>query len=158
MVIPHLLKSRSPHILNLAPPLNLNPIWFKNHTGNRGNRAGVHRQATLAISYDMPILFLFLVFDFSQHTQWRSTACPCASWECQKSSEDKLPSMPCGLALVGDLKTGMSKLFEWRGHGALTFWTEGPRTLVWVTHLIGGKNSILRNPLLMSIEKKQKHS
>lgn len=32
MVIPHLLKSRSPHILNLAPPLNLNPIWFKNHT------------------------------------------------------------------------------------------------------------------------------
>ncbi|XP_075885148.1 hydroxysteroid dehydrogenase-like protein 2 [Nelusetta ayraudi] len=32
IVIPHLLKSRSPHILNLAPPLNLNPIWFKNHT------------------------------------------------------------------------------------------------------------------------------
>uniref|UniRef100_A0A7N5ZT28 Hydroxysteroid dehydrogenase-like protein 2 n=1 Tax=Anabas testudineus TaxID=64144 RepID=A0A7N5ZT28_ANATE len=32
MVIPHLLKSRSPHILNLSPPLNLNPIWFKNHT------------------------------------------------------------------------------------------------------------------------------
>lgn len=32
LVIPHLLKSRSPHILNLAPPLNLNPIWFKNHT------------------------------------------------------------------------------------------------------------------------------
>ncbi|KAM7368496.1 hypothetical protein PAMP_012835 [Pampus punctatissimus] len=31
-VIPHLLKSRSPHILNLSPPLNLNPIWFKNHT------------------------------------------------------------------------------------------------------------------------------
>ncbi|XP_061603321.1 hydroxysteroid dehydrogenase-like protein 2 isoform X2 [Phyllopteryx taeniolatus] len=32
LVIPHLLKSSSPHILNLAPPLNLNPIWFKNHT------------------------------------------------------------------------------------------------------------------------------
>ncbi|KAM3600167.1 uncharacterized protein V6R79_018826 [Siganus canaliculatus] len=32
LVIPHLLKSRCPHILNLAPPLNLNPIWFKNHT------------------------------------------------------------------------------------------------------------------------------
>uniref|UniRef100_A0A1A8H270 Hydroxysteroid dehydrogenase-like protein 2 n=1 Tax=Nothobranchius korthausae TaxID=1143690 RepID=A0A1A8H270_9TELE len=32
MVIPHLLKSRSPHILNLSPPLNLNPVWFKNHT------------------------------------------------------------------------------------------------------------------------------
>ncbi|XP_068609222.1 hydroxysteroid dehydrogenase-like protein 2 [Brachionichthys hirsutus] len=31
LVIPHLLKSRSPHILNISPPLNLNPIWFKNH-------------------------------------------------------------------------------------------------------------------------------
>uniref|UniRef100_A0A3Q2YYD1 Hydroxysteroid dehydrogenase-like protein 2 n=1 Tax=Hippocampus comes TaxID=109280 RepID=A0A3Q2YYD1_HIPCM len=34
MVIPHLLKSSSAHILNLSPPLNLNPIWFKNHTGH----------------------------------------------------------------------------------------------------------------------------
>lgn len=32
LVIPHLLKSRNPHILNLSPPLNLNPVWFKNHT------------------------------------------------------------------------------------------------------------------------------
>ncbi|XP_058474093.1 hydroxysteroid dehydrogenase-like protein 2 [Solea solea] len=32
MVIPHLLKSQCPHILNLSPPLNLNPVWFKNHT------------------------------------------------------------------------------------------------------------------------------
>ncbi|XP_061782807.1 hydroxysteroid dehydrogenase-like protein 2 [Nerophis lumbriciformis] len=31
-VIPHLLKASSPHILNLSPPLNLNPVWFKNHT------------------------------------------------------------------------------------------------------------------------------
>ncbi|CAL8318202.1 unnamed protein product [Lota lota] len=32
LCIPHLLKSSNPHILNLSPPLNLNPIWFKNHT------------------------------------------------------------------------------------------------------------------------------
>ncbi|XP_028457158.1 LOW QUALITY PROTEIN: hydroxysteroid dehydrogenase-like protein 2 [Perca flavescens] len=32
LVIPHLLKSSRPHILNLSPPLNLNPVWFKNHT------------------------------------------------------------------------------------------------------------------------------
>ncbi|XP_072309480.1 hydroxysteroid dehydrogenase-like protein 2 [Eucyclogobius newberryi] len=33
LVLPHLLKSRFvPHILNLSPPLNLNPMWFKNHT------------------------------------------------------------------------------------------------------------------------------
>uniref|UniRef100_A0A671P677 Hydroxysteroid dehydrogenase-like protein 2 n=1 Tax=Sinocyclocheilus anshuiensis TaxID=1608454 RepID=A0A671P677_9TELE len=32
LCIPHLLKSKNPHILNLSPPINLNPIWFKNHT------------------------------------------------------------------------------------------------------------------------------
>ncbi|KAK7120209.1 hypothetical protein R3I94_020273 [Phoxinus phoxinus] len=32
LCIPHLLKSKNPHILNLSPPLNLNPVWFKNHT------------------------------------------------------------------------------------------------------------------------------
>ncbi|NXX96678.1 HSDL2 protein, partial [Centropus bengalensis] len=29
--LPHLRKSRNPHILNLSPPMNLNPMWFKNH-------------------------------------------------------------------------------------------------------------------------------
>jgi len=29
--IPHLLRAENPHILNLAPPLNLNPVWFKDH-------------------------------------------------------------------------------------------------------------------------------
>uniref|UniRef100_A0A8P4K610 Hydroxysteroid dehydrogenase-like protein 2 n=1 Tax=Dicentrarchus labrax TaxID=13489 RepID=A0A8P4K610_DICLA len=38
MVLPHLLKGHNPHILNLSPPLNLNPVWFKNHTGNHSNR------------------------------------------------------------------------------------------------------------------------
>ncbi|KAJ8007492.1 hypothetical protein DPEC_G00118060 [Dallia pectoralis] len=32
LCIPHLLKSKCAHILNLSPPLNLNPFWFKNHT------------------------------------------------------------------------------------------------------------------------------
>lgn len=27
----HLLKSESPHILNLSPPLNMDPKWFANH-------------------------------------------------------------------------------------------------------------------------------
>lgn len=59
MVIPHLLKSRTPHILNLAPPLNLNPIWFKNHTGNRGNRAAIHRPAMSMRSNNMPLSVCF---------------------------------------------------------------------------------------------------
>jgi citronellol/citronellal dehydrogenase len=29
--IPHLAKGRDPHILNLSPPLNLDPRWFENH-------------------------------------------------------------------------------------------------------------------------------
>lgn len=29
--IPHLLKSDNPHVLNLAPPLNMNPQWFRDH-------------------------------------------------------------------------------------------------------------------------------
>ncbi len=29
--IPHLLRSGNPHVLNLSPPLNLNPKWFSDH-------------------------------------------------------------------------------------------------------------------------------
>lgn len=29
--ISHLQKSANPHVLNLSPPLNLNPAWFKEH-------------------------------------------------------------------------------------------------------------------------------
>jgi len=29
--IPHLLESANPHVLNLSPPLNLNPKWFGDH-------------------------------------------------------------------------------------------------------------------------------
>ncbi|XP_014215556.1 hydroxysteroid dehydrogenase-like protein 2 [Copidosoma floridanum] len=31
MCLPHLLKSKNPHIINISPPLNMHPIWFKNH-------------------------------------------------------------------------------------------------------------------------------
>jgi citronellol/citronellal dehydrogenase len=29
--LPHLLKAKNPHILNISPPINLNPRWFKDH-------------------------------------------------------------------------------------------------------------------------------
>ncbi|KAB2958372.1 MAG: NAD(P)-dependent oxidoreductase [Thermoanaerobaculia bacterium] len=29
--LPHLLRSANPHILNLSPPLNLDPKWFRGH-------------------------------------------------------------------------------------------------------------------------------
>lgn len=31
VAIPYLRKSKNPHILNLSPPLNLNPKWFRNN-------------------------------------------------------------------------------------------------------------------------------
>ncbi|XP_050442143.1 hydroxysteroid dehydrogenase-like protein 2 isoform X1 [Adelges cooleyi] len=31
LCIPYLKKSKHAHILNLSPPLNLNPVWFQNH-------------------------------------------------------------------------------------------------------------------------------
>ena len=31
--LPHLLKSDNPHILNLAPPLDMDPKWFGGHVG-----------------------------------------------------------------------------------------------------------------------------
>ena len=29
--LPHLLKAKNPHILNLSPPLNMEARWFSNH-------------------------------------------------------------------------------------------------------------------------------
>jgi citronellol/citronellal dehydrogenase len=29
--LPYLLKAPNPHILNISPPLDLNPKWFKDH-------------------------------------------------------------------------------------------------------------------------------
>ena len=29
--IPHLLKAQNPHILNISPPLNMDPKWFRGH-------------------------------------------------------------------------------------------------------------------------------
>ena len=31
--IPHLKNGKNPHILNISPPLNMNPVWFKDHVG-----------------------------------------------------------------------------------------------------------------------------
>jgi len=30
--LPHLMKAENPHIMNIAPPLDMNPKWFKMHT------------------------------------------------------------------------------------------------------------------------------
>jgi citronellol/citronellal dehydrogenase len=50
--LPHLLKAENPHILNLSPPLNLDPRWF-----------GPHTAYTIA-KYNMSLLVLGLAAEF----------------------------------------------------------------------------------------------
>src|SRR5690606_28354141 len=39
--IPFLKKGENPHILNLSPPINLDPKWFKNHTAYTISKYGM---------------------------------------------------------------------------------------------------------------------
>ena len=39
--LPYLRRGRNPHILNLSPPLNLNPAWFKDHTAYTMSKYGM---------------------------------------------------------------------------------------------------------------------
>jgi len=39
--IPHLLKAENPHILNISPPLNMNPHWFKKHAAYTMSKYGM---------------------------------------------------------------------------------------------------------------------
>lgn len=39
--LPHLKNADNPHIMNLAPPINLNPRWFKNHTAYTMSKYGM---------------------------------------------------------------------------------------------------------------------
>ena len=39
--IPHLKNSNNAHILNLSPPLNMNPKWFKNHVAYSISKYGM---------------------------------------------------------------------------------------------------------------------
>ncbi|MBD3253626.1 MAG: SDR family NAD(P)-dependent oxidoreductase [Candidatus Lokiarchaeota archaeon] len=41
LCIPHLLKGENPHILNLSPPLNLDPKWFSNHLAYTMSKYGM---------------------------------------------------------------------------------------------------------------------
>ena len=39
--LPHLLKAENPHILNLSPPLNMNPVWFEHHVAYTMSKYGM---------------------------------------------------------------------------------------------------------------------
>lgn len=50
--IPYLVKSDNPHILTLSPPLNLNPLWFKNHTAYTISKYGMS-MCTLGLAEEL---------------------------------------------------------------------------------------------------------
>ncbi|XP_050546583.1 hydroxysteroid dehydrogenase-like protein 2 [Daktulosphaira vitifoliae] len=52
MCIPYLKKSKHAHILNLSPPLNLNPIWFKNHVAYTMAKYGMS-MCVLGMSHEL---------------------------------------------------------------------------------------------------------
>lgn len=39
--LPHLMKSSNPHILNISPPLNMEPKWFQNHVAYTISKYGM---------------------------------------------------------------------------------------------------------------------
>ncbi|CAK9811673.1 Hydroxysteroid dehydrogenase-like protein 2 [Anthophora plagiata] len=39
--LPFLRKSKNPHIVNISPPLSMNPIWFKNHVAYTMSKFGM---------------------------------------------------------------------------------------------------------------------
>ncbi|CAK9823545.1 Hydroxysteroid dehydrogenase-like protein 2 [Anthophora retusa] len=39
--LPFLKKSKNPHIVNISPPLSMNPIWFKNHVAYTISKFGM---------------------------------------------------------------------------------------------------------------------
>jgi citronellol/citronellal dehydrogenase len=39
--VPHLLESDNPHVLNLSPPLNMNPEWFSDHVAYTMSKYGM---------------------------------------------------------------------------------------------------------------------
>lgn len=49
LCLPHLSKSSNPHILNLSPPLNMSPKWFKPHVAYTMSKYGMS-MCTLGMS------------------------------------------------------------------------------------------------------------
>jgi citronellol/citronellal dehydrogenase len=49
LCIPHLKKAKNPHILNLSPPLSMNPKWFKKHVAYTMSKYGMS-MCTLGMS------------------------------------------------------------------------------------------------------------
>jgi citronellol/citronellal dehydrogenase len=50
--IPHLKNAKNPHILNISPPLNMNPLWFKDNVAYTISKYGMS-MCTLGMSEEL---------------------------------------------------------------------------------------------------------
>jgi len=74
LALPHLMKGTNPHILNISPPLNMKPRWFKDHV------------AYTMAKYGMSMCVLGMSEEFAEHgiavnALWPRTAIITAAME-----------------------------------------------------------------------------
>lgn len=72
--LPHLKKSANPHILNLSPPLNMRPKWFKNHVAYTMSKYGMS-MCTLGMAEE------FKPFGIAVNSLWPKTTIATAAIE-----------------------------------------------------------------------------
>lgn len=72
--IPHLKKSSNPHILNLSPPLNMDPKWFKDHLAYTMSKYGMS-MCTLGMSEELKS------FNIAVNSLWPKTTIATAAVE-----------------------------------------------------------------------------
>ncbi|KAH0945273.1 hypothetical protein HN011_004726 [Eciton burchellii] len=80
--LPYLQKSTNPHIVNISPPLNMKPIWFKNHV------------AYTMAKYGMSMCVLGMAEEFKAdriavNAVWPKTAVHTAAMDMLSGSESK---------------------------------------------------------------------
>lgn len=66
LCVPYLKKSTNPHILNLSPPLNMKPKWFKNHLAYTMSKYGMS-MCTLGMAEE------FKTFGIAVNSLWPRT-------------------------------------------------------------------------------------
>ncbi len=122
--IPHLMKSRNPHILTLSPPLNLNPKWFKDHV------------AYTMAKYGMSMCTLGMAAEFAQNgiavnSLWPRTTIATAAVETffpQAVASSRKPAIMADAAyliVTRDSRSATGDFFidedVLRGHGVTNF-------------------------------------
>ncbi len=122
--IPHLMKSRNPHILTLSPPLNLNPKWFKDHV------------AYTMAKYGMSMCTLGMAAEFAPHgiavnSLWPRTTIATAAVETffpQSVASSRIPAVMADAAYLIVTRESRSTTGNFfidedvlRGHGVTDF-------------------------------------